>query len=198
LPGHILLRLGTWRPEAKAVVVIAYRLVDTETTEIIAAGQVRGESERKARSWDGLLANAGEAWHGPVSMQSSGFTESIIGEAVVDCVDKLAGILTESESKLAARKVEVAARVADVSGSTITINAGSNQGLQPGQQLAVARVVYVDPDPATRTVMDLRTQPIGTLVITEVGERIAIGTFTGSMPPKPNDFVLSISPNRSR
>ena len=53
-------------------------------------------------------------------------------------------------------------------------------------------------DPVTHKVLDLRTQPIGNQAITELRERIAIGTSTGSVPPKRGDIILSISSRGSR
>ena len=192
IPAPLRAFFENWHKEDKAVVAISYRLVDTETTEVIASGEARGESSRKSNGWGGLLAVAGAAVGGSVSMESSNFAATIIGEATQDCVNKLAAILNESAPKLEARKIEVVARVADVTGSTITITAGSSEGLQVGHQLAVESNLGEITHPVTHEVLDVKTQPIGTLVITKVMERIAIGTFTGTALPKASDVVRTM------
>ena len=43
----------------KAVVAISYRLVDAETSEVIATGEARGESIRKSAGFGGMARPAG-------------------------------------------------------------------------------------------------------------------------------------------
>jgi curli biogenesis system outer membrane secretion channel CsgG len=192
IPGPLKPRIDTWGKEDKAVVAISYRLVDAATTDVISVGEARGESSRKSKGFGGLLAVAGASVGGSISMESSNFAATIIGEATMDCVNKLAAILNESAPKLEARKISVVARVAEVVGSTITINAGSNQGLQVGHQLAVESNLGEIKDPVSQEVLDTKTQPIGVIVITRVTDRIAIGTFTGTGLPKNNDVARTM------
>src|SRR5438552_5938279 len=80
----------------KAVVAIAYRLIDAETSEVIATGEARGESIRKGNALGALGGVLGKGVAGvEVDMTSSNFAETIIGEATQDCVNKLADILKQ-------------------------------------------------------------------------------------------------------
>lgn len=167
--------------EDKAVVAITYRLIDAETSEIIATGEARGESKRKSK---GFGAMGGAFFKGAagisVDMTSSNFAETIIGEATQDCVDKLAVILKEQSAtmKKAAREVETS--VADVTGNTLVIAAGGNDGIMVGDVFEIHQVVKEVKDPATGEVLDRITNKVGEMTVTSVRDKIATGSYVGA------------------
>ena len=124
-------------------------------------------------------------------MSSSNFAETIIGEATMDAVNKLSEqIKTVNLSGGAGDRTEdLDARVADVNGSSVTINAGSAAGLQAGQTFTIFHKGKEIKDPTTGEVLDVQTTPIGQLTITTVRERIAIGNFNGTAAPTVGDVV---------
>jgi len=179
-----------WKKTDKAVVAIDYRLVDAETTEVIDSGEARGESTRKSGGWAGLIVVSGAGAAGAAKdMESSNFDETIIGEATMDCVNKLADIMSQKIDILPSKKIEVEARVADISGSTLIITAGSNDGVQPGDRFNVERTLREIKDPTTKELLDVVTERIGEMVVTMVRERTSSGAFTGTVTPKVNDIV---------
>jgi len=184
IPGIIGGVFSNWLKSEKAVVVISYRLVDSETSEVIHTGEARGESVRKSKGWGALAGALGVAGGVQIDMTSSNFAETIIGEATIDCVNKLAETMNQKVPSLPAKKIEVEARVADVSGGTVTITSGSNDGVQVGDKFAIERVVKEVVDPVTKGVLDLQTVQVGDLVVSTVRERISIGTFTGTEAPQ--------------
>ena len=177
---------------AKAVVVFEYRLVDTETSEVVAAGEARGESKRVSRGGLGGMFAGGVLVAGGFSSNANNFAETIIGEAVMDACDKLAQDLNQRATNVAssARDIEVDARVADVSGEIVTINAGAQSGIQTGSRLTVYRKGKEIKDPVTNEVLDVQVTPIGTIVITNVRDRVASGTYAGN-PAQIGDVVRS-------
>jgi len=181
---------GGYKGTAKAVVVLAYRLVDNETSEIVTAGEARGESKRTSSGGFAGMFAGGVLVGGGFSSNASNFGETIIGEAVMDACDKLAQDLNQrgSEAAASAKAVEIQALVADVSGGSMTINAGSQAGVRVGQQLRVYHKGKEIKDPTTGEVLDVQVTPIGTLVIGNVRDRIATGTYTGS-PAQNGDVV---------
>ena len=190
--GGFLGGLVKWKKAEKAVVAIDYRLVDAETTEVIDTGEARGESKRESGGWAGLIVVSGAGGAAAKDMQSSNFDETIIGEATLDCVNKLADIVNEKVPNLPAKKIEIEARVADVSGSTLVITAGSNEGVQVGDTFSVERIVREVRDPVTKELLDVVTEKLGELQVTAVREKISSGTFTGASAPKVNDVVRTI------
>ena len=170
----------------KAVVAITYRLVDAETSEVIATGIAIGQSVRKTKAINALAAgfNKGAigAAAGSFDMTSSNFQETIVGEATQDCVNKLADVLmTQAEAmKKTVRSVE--ASVADIAGNSLTITAGTNDDVNVGDIFEVLRVVHEVKDPATQEVLDRLTEKAGELTVTSVREKIATGTYQGQKP----------------
>jgi curli biogenesis system outer membrane secretion channel CsgG len=173
---------GKTKTENKAVVVLDYRLVDVETSETVAAGEARGESKRESSGKGGAFFGGLFAVGGAVNMTSSNFAETIIGEAVMDAVDKLAAQLktVELTSGSAGRESDMDARVADVTGNTLMINAGSAAGVAVGQSYTVYKKGKEVKDPSTGEVLDLQVTPIGKIAITSVREKVSTGTYTGT------------------
>ena len=183
--------VGGYKSDNKAVVVLNYRLVDTETSEVVSTGEARGESKRTSKGFGAALLTGAVGLAGGVTMNSSNFGETIIGEATMDAVNQLAAQLKSGKVEGGAgdRTDDLDARVADVSGDSITINAGSGAGLQAGQAFTIYHKGKEIKDPTTGEVLDLQITPLGTLTITTVRERIAIGTFSGSGKPVAGDVV---------
>jgi curli biogenesis system outer membrane secretion channel CsgG len=177
---------GGYSSEGKAVVVIDYRLVDNESSEVVASGEARGESKRTSKGGVGGFFAGGVFGGGGFDMSSTNFGQTIIGEAVMDACDKLAADLVTKG--VGTREVDIEAKVADAGGNTLVINAGSTAGVTVGLQLSVYRPGKVIKDPSTGEVLDQQVDKIGDLTITTVRDRIATGNYTGA-PAKVGDIV---------
>ncbi|MGA2186564.1 MAG: CsgG/HfaB family protein [Bryobacteraceae bacterium] len=174
--GHI--RVG--KSSSKAVVVIDYRLVDAETSEIIDSGEARGESKRESKGFGGMFGVSGEgAGGGGVDMTSSNFGQTIIGEATIAACDQLAAIMNSKVPGLPKKQMDIEARVADVSGNVVTLAAGSNDGIQVGDRFEVFHILSEIKDPVSGEILDSKVEKAGDLVITSVRERIAFGQYSG-------------------
>jgi curli biogenesis system outer membrane secretion channel CsgG len=183
--------VGGYKQTNKAVVVLDYRIVDVETSEVVASGEARGESKRSSAGGGGGFFAGGAFGGAGVNMASSDFAETIIGEATMDAVDKLALDVhkVNLEGGADARENDLDALVADVSDDTITINAGAAAGLQVGQTFTVYHKGKVIKDPATGEVLDVLTTPLGQLTITMVRDKISMGTYSGAGKPVVGDVV---------
>jgi curli biogenesis system outer membrane secretion channel CsgG len=182
---------GVQRREAKAVVEVTARMISTDTAEILAVGHGQGESTRSGTSLLGAGGSSGGAGAGAYDMTSKNFAATLIGEAVHKAVGQLSQELEAGASKLPARVVQVNGLIADVSGNTVILNVGSRAGVKVGDRLQVRRKVREVRDPATGKVIRALEDTIGQVVITEVDEVSAVGTYTGSTPPKVGDAVRS-------
>jgi len=167
------------KEEDKAVVVIDYRLVDAETSEVIATGEARGESTRKSNGFGGMGGNWGGGGGGGIDMTSSNFGATIIGEATQDCVNKLGDILSQQATTMKKSFREVEARVADVSGGTMVISAGGNDGVNVGETFEILKVLREVRDPQTKEVLDTVTEKTGEMTITSVRDKISTGSYVG-------------------
>lgn len=164
----------------KAVIGINYRLVNAETGNVIAAGEVRGESTRKSKGWRGLVGTTGKSPDGEVDMTSYRFAETIIGEATLDAVDKLAVVLDRQVPEIKHADPPVEAYIVDVNGNSVMIAAGTNDGVSVGEVFEVLRVVREVKDPVTKETLDRVTEPVGSLTISNVRDRTSTGTYTGA------------------
>ncbi len=179
--GSVVGGIAASKNEDKAVVAITYRLIDAETSEIIATGEARGESVRKGNALGAIGGALGKGVAGvQVDMTSSNFAETIIGEATQDCVNKLADILKEQTTNMKKAVREVETSVADVSGGTLVIAAGANDGVNVGEVFEIHEVVREVKDPTTKEVLDRITNKVGEMTITSVRDKIATGSYVGS------------------
>lgn len=79
-------------------------------------------------------------------------------------------------------------KVVKVAGNTITVNVGQAQGATVGGMFVVVRE-DVTKDPDSGEVLDVKVQEVGRIKITEVRERISIGTLTSGGGVKVSDLV---------
>jgi curli biogenesis system outer membrane secretion channel CsgG len=181
---------GVSKKQAKAVVAITARMVDTSTGEILATATGRGESERSGTGLVGAGGSGSAAGGGMVDMRSSNFANSILGEAVSASVSQLARQLEAKASALPTRTVSIDGLVADVSpDGTMVLNVGSSAGVKVGDTLQIKRASRKITDPATGKVLRVIEEPVGQIRITEVDAQSAVGKFSGSGQPKVGDTV---------
>jgi curli biogenesis system outer membrane secretion channel CsgG len=180
---------GVGKSEAKAVVAVSARMINTTTAEILAAVTGMGESTRSSTS----LLGAGGGWTGGggggLDMGSSNFANTILGEAVRKAVDDTGAQLDANSDKVPTIKLEVNGLVADVSGNTLIVNVGKTAGVKVGDKLTISRPVRVVKDPATGKVIKSVVDKIGDGVVTDVDNDSATVTFTGAGPAKVGDTV---------
>ena len=179
--GGVIGGIASSKNEDKAVVAITYRLIDAETSEVIATGEARGESVRKGNALGAIGGVLGKGVAGiQMDMTSSNFAQTIIGEATQDCVNKLADILKEQSTSMKKTVREVETSVADVTGNTLVIAAGANGGVSVGEIFEIHQVMREVRDPTTKEVLDRITNKVGEMTITSVRDKIATGTYVGS------------------
>jgi len=171
------------KTEEKAVVAINYRFIDAETSEVVATGEARGESKRTSKSW-----GAGTSTKtGGVDVTAANFAETIVGEATVDCVNKLADLFAKQVQGLTRARHELEAYVADISYNTMVITAGTNDGVVAGDVFEICKIDRVLRDPNTKEVLDRVVTKVGECTISTVRERVATGSYAGS--PAENGFL---------
>ncbi len=195
VPVPVFGRVKVGQQKAKAIVGINYRLVATDTAEIFSAGDARGESKREGANIQAAGGVKGVYTDAGAGLSNSNFAETIIGEAVYDCVNKLAAQLEEKASSMPARTaaaVKTEGLIADVSGTTVIINIGRNAGLKKGDRLAVQRVMREVKDPDTGKVIRVVSDKVGEVVLTDVDDASAEGKFSGNGAAKVKDKVVPV------
>jgi curli biogenesis system outer membrane secretion channel CsgG len=173
--------IGSFRKEEdKAVVKVTYKIIDGETGEVIKSGDVAGESIRKSKGFGGMAVGNGKGGGIALDMGSTNFAQTIIGEATQNCVKNLADILNEQLGKMKHRVHEVEGMVAEVSGNTVTLNVGSNDGVSVGDVFEILKPVSEVKDPVTHEVLHRNTEKKGEMTVATIFDRIASGTYAGT------------------
>ena len=167
----------------KAVVGIAFRIVDAETSEVIWAGQARGESSRSSKDVNGLggvLGGVGGAAAGFAnSMDSTNFQKTIIGEATGNAVKDIARQLEERISQIPAKARNIIGRVANTTPSGTYLALGAIDGVLVGDRFEIRRIDNEVLDPQTKEPIDVEAVKVGELVVSEVHDHAAIGNYGG-------------------
>ena len=170
---------GVHKREAKAVVGISARMVSTDTAEILAVAEGKGESKRSGVSLLGAGGGSEGAGGGGFDMSSKNFGDTILGEAVAQAVNDMAKQLDDSASRLPTQVLQISGLVADVSGNSLILNVGSKAGVKVGDLLGVFRQGRQIKDPATGKVLKTIVTKLGDVTITEVEDTSSTGTYTG-------------------
>lgn len=180
---------GVGARKAKAVVGISARLVSTDTAEIISVASGKGESKRSGAALLGSGGSVAGAAAGMYDMTSSNFGDTILGEAVTEAVNGLAGQIDRNAGQLPTRTVVIDGLVADATGDTLVLNVGSKAGVKVGDRLKIMRTGRSITDPATGKVIRRVEEEVGEAVVTDVDVDSAGARFTGRTPAKVGDRV---------
>lgn len=180
---------GIGKKEAKAVVAITARIINTDTAEILGVATGKGESKRAGTTLLGAGGSSDTAAGGAVDMRSSNFAATILGEAVGQAVSSVAEQLQAKATQLPARAVKIEGLVADATGGELVLNVGSKAGVKVGDRLKVVRIGREIRDPETGKVIRRTEETLGEVEITEVDELSSVGRYSGKTPAKVGDRV---------
>jgi curli biogenesis system outer membrane secretion channel CsgG len=176
---------GNSGKKSLANVQITARLVDTETGEIIATSQGKGEADQKSGSTTVFGIGGGD---------SVSNNDSLLIAAADKAVTQLVTTVIDSASKLNANAGSsgLEALIADIGGGQITLNKGSIAGFAKGMQISVERVTKQVKDPATGKVLRQVSSSIGRIELTEVARDYAVGRIISGSGFKVGDTVKSM------
>lgn len=127
-------QIGLGYRNQAAVVGVDVRLINTSTSEIVAAEQVR-----KSKSVKGLKLNTSK-----VKLDNRrGFDESMVGKAAREAVQRVTTLVNENVGKIPWK-----AKVITLNSGSVYINAGATDGIKAGDQFFIYNEgeSLVDPD----------------------------------------------------
>jgi hypothetical protein len=119
---------------------------------------------------------------------SASFAQTIIGEATEECVKNLAESVGIQLGEMIRRTRDLEGMVAAVSGNTVILNVGINEGVNVGDVFVIAKSTGDVKDPVTGNVLDRILENKGEMTVTTVKYRVSIGTYTGT-PAEPKDIA---------
>lgn len=164
------------RESRKAVVAVNARFINIDSGEVFAVADARGISSRSANTTVsyGTGTEAGFAV-GAVDFTTSGFLETIIGEATKDAISRLAQKLIAANPNLTAqRRAALEGLVAFADASTVVLNVGSRSGVRPGDTFTIERIKQEIRDPQSGVIVRKITEKIGEVRVTEADDLSAV------------------------
>lgn len=168
--GGSILGIGGSRSVKTAEVELTARIVNTTTGEIITAAEGSGTEDESSGSVSISIFGSGS--------RSNDNDDELLSSAAEKAVSQLTTQLVDSASDLAAQPQTiptVEAFVADITGNTVIINKGSQDGFRAGMTLSIERVDREVRDPQTGEVLRTVSSPIGQIELTEVDARSGVG-----------------------
>jgi curli biogenesis system outer membrane secretion channel CsgG len=185
--GVSVLGIGVGRRRDSAEVELTARLVNTTTSEIMATAQGTGEARQ---------GSGGVSVGGLVNVESdNNNTDELLSNAAQAAVEQLSAQLTEKAGTLAAAPMAIptiSALVADVAGSTVIINKGSQDGFRAGMTISIERVTREVKDPATGEVIRTVTSPVGRIELTSVDARSSEGRVVSGSGMQVGDRAIAV------
>lgn len=175
--------------EAKALIGLTVKLVDTSTGEIVGQAEAVGQSGRSSSSFATSVRLGGKNVAGSRTVNASNYLETIIGEAASNAIDQVIEQL--AESRAAARVAgKTEATVAKVVGGRLYAAIGASSGWREGQKLVVKRVTAIIPDPEDKTKeLDRVMEVIGDARVIEVREKTVVLECGATTQAKEGDVV---------
>jgi curli biogenesis system outer membrane secretion channel CsgG len=159
-----------------AEVTINLRVIDSTTGQILRVATAKGHATTK--SLQVQARSGGYDWNG------GSFLKTPLGEALQDAIRK-----SVDEIGTAMAKMPWSALVIDCDGSNVYLTAGENQGVAEGQVFKVYRKGKVLTDPASGVVLDVLMEPVGTVQVKTVRDKISIATTESGGVPARGDVV---------
>jgi len=188
--GFALGGLGTHKSKVK--VAIDARLIDINTSEILAAVHGSGESHRGGAS----IFGGGGGWAGGgggADWGSSDFAATIAGEATLQAVDQIGGQIDALAEKIPDNQSIAAAnvqgKIADVTGTTVIVNVGKHNGIANGDNLQVQRIYKTVTDPSSGKVLKEMSHTIAIVKISSVDPDSSTGDVVKGSGVKVGDNV---------
>ena len=125
-----------------------------------------------------------------VGLTSAAFGYSLVGKVLSEAADEVEQQLNGFGAKLEKSPENYKGKIADVSGKTILLNIGRNDGVQVGDRVEVVRVVRQIPDPDNPSrILRTITETVATAEVTEVDDGSATATVAGNATLKVGEEV---------
>lgn len=166
------------RMQTKVDVVLTGRLIDVNTGVVLATAQGTGSAEHAE-----LQTTSGAA------EQQMG--SPVLNEATMKAIQMMATQLDASPAMtetLAVARSSYKANVADADANTLILALSSASGARVGDVIQISRVGRTVKD-KSGVVLKVLYEPLGTAKITEVDDKSATATYSGSKPAKVDDVA---------
>ena len=185
--GGLAGSLGSFhKSKTKAKVGIDARIIDINTSEILATAN--GTGEQTKGSW-----SMNDSW----DWNSDDFAHSTAGEAVIAAVNQLGDQLEAAATKIPDNQsvalANVEGKIADVTGTQVILNVGKQNGIKVGDHFQVERVTKEITDPTSGRVIKKMTSTIAIINVTEADKESSTGSITKGSGVRVGDNIKKVT-----
>lgn len=164
--------IGIGGSKVNSSIAMQLRIIDLTTTVVLDSTKVEHTASHRSIGMDAYVKGFSGSY--------DEFQKTPLGKTAEECVKKAVDRIVQKLGNQPFR-----ARVAEIQGKSIYINAGSNRGVQSGMTLGVYKAGKAIVDPDTGLPLDVPLTKTGTLKVDSVQEKLAICSLVdGKMPAK--------------
>ncbi len=158
------------------VVAMDIRLVDTTTGQVVQSHRVEAKVSQSKMSADINVQQ--------VTFGGDAFNNTVLGQATRQAIAQGVAFIIRSMER-----VPWTARIVDVAGDQVYVNAGSSAGLKAGDVFAVATVVRELTDPDSGALLGIVEEQRGEIEVVNVQEKFSVAVMKTAFPATRGDLV---------
>ena len=158
------------------VVAMDLRLIDTTTGQVLQSQRAEAKLEQRGVSADINVKQ--------VAFGGDAFDKTVLGQATRQAIDQAVAFIIRSMAPM-----PWTARVVEVAGDQVYINAGTSAGLKPGDLFTVTAVVKELTDPDSGAVLATVEDTRGEIEVVSVQEKLSIARMRMPFETKRGDLV---------
>lgn len=166
--------IGLGGSKVTSKVAMQLRIIDLTTSQVLSTHKAEATGTHKSMGMD-VYTNIGSAG-------GDKFKNTPLGETAEECINKCVDHIISVMSN-----VPFSARVAEVDGSDIYINAGTNRGVTEGMVLGLYKTGKIITDPDTGLPLDVKLEKIGSVKVDSVQEKLSVCSLVDGQMPKRGD-----------
>lgn len=169
-PGGV----GIGGSKVTSKIAMKLRIVDLTTSQVLSTHNAEHTGTHKSMGMD-VYTSVGSAG-------GDQFKKTPLGETAEECINKCVDHIISVMAN-----VPFSARVAEVDGKSIYINAGTNRGVTEGMVLGLYKTGKVITDPDTGLALDVKLEKTGSVKVDSVQEKLSICSLVEGQTPKRGD-----------
>jgi curli biogenesis system outer membrane secretion channel CsgG len=179
--GRVSIPIGTGAvgiggSKVTSKVAMQLRIIDLTTSQVLSTHKAEHTGTHKSMGMD-VYTSVG-------SVGGDQFKKTPLGETAEECIAKAVDHIIATMAN-----VPFSARVAEVDGKSIYINAGTNRGMTEGTVLTLYKTGKVITDPDTGLALDVKMERTGSVKVDSVQEKIAVCSLVDGQMPKRGDTL---------
>jgi curli biogenesis system outer membrane secretion channel CsgG len=168
--------VGIGGSKVTSKIAMKLRIIDLTTSQVLSTHNAEHTGSHKSMGMD-VYTSVG-------SVGGDQFKKTPLGETAEECINKCVDHIISVMAN-----VPFSARVADVDGKSIYINAGSNRGVTEGMVLGLYKTGKVITDPDTGLALDVKLEKTGSVKVDSVQEKLSVCSLVEGQAPKRGDTL---------